>query len=207
MSIIMEIIIHRATKNDFLITENITREAFWNIYRPGCVEHLILHNLRNSKSYIKELDLVAFVENKITGHILSSKAKIVDISGNEHEILCVGPLSVLPDFQKKRIGSMLLKHSIETAKELGFSGMILFGNPDFYHPFGFRNAQEYGITTKEDQNFEAFMALELQKNGLDTIKGRFFEDNAFEMNPDELVEFEKNFDYKEKLVTDTQFRN
>lgn len=203
----MEISTQRATKNDFLITENITREAFWNVYRPGCVEHLILHNLRNSNSYIKELDLVAVVENKITGHILSTKAKIVDALGNEHEILCVGPLSVLPDFQKKGIGSLLLKHSIEAAKELGFSGMILFGNPDYYHPFGFRNAQGYGITTKDDQNFEAFMALELKNKGLEAIRGRFFEDNAFEIKTEELFEFEKNFSYKEKLVTDTQFEH
>ena len=204
MVTIMEIFIQRATKNDFLITENITREAFWNVYRPGCVEHLILHNIRKCNSYIIELDLVAFVGNNIIGHILSTKAKIVDTQGIEHEILCVGPLSVLPDYQRKGIGSMLLKHSIKEAKELCFRGMILFGNPDYYHPFGFRNAQEYGITTKEDQNFEPFMALELQRNGLDNIRGRFIEDNAFEIKPDELEEFEKNFSYKEKMVTDTQ---
>jgi predicted N-acetyltransferase YhbS len=195
----MQISIQRATKNDFLITENITMKAFWNVYRSGCVEHLILHNLRNSNSYIRELDLVAFVENKIIGHILSTKAKIVDIQGNEHEILCVGPLSVLPDYQKKGIGSILLKHSIQTAKELGFSGIILFGNPDYYHTFGFRNAQQYGITTKDDQNFEAFMALELKNKVFETIRGRFFEDNAFKIKPEELVEFEKNYSYKEKL--------
>lgn len=143
--------------------------------------------------------MVAFVENKIIGHILSTKAKIVDIQGNEHEILCVGPLSVLPDYQKKGIGSILLKHSIQTAKELGFSGIILFGNPDYYHTFGFRNAQQYGITTKDDQNFEAFMALELKNKVFETIRGRFFEDNAFKIKPEELVEFEKNYSYKEKL--------
>jgi predicted N-acetyltransferase YhbS len=207
MITIMDIFIQKATEIDFLTTENITREAFWNVYRPGCVEHLILQNLRNSKSYIKELDLVAVVEKKITGHILTTSAKIVDVHGNEHEILCVGPLSVLPDFQKKGIGSMLLKHSIQAAKELGYSGMILFGNPDYYHPFGFKNAQEYGISTKEDQNFESFMALELQNNGLDIFKGKFFEDNAFEINPDELIEFEKKFIHKEKLITDTQFEH
>jgi len=155
----MQIFIQRATKNDFQFTENLTREAFWNVYRPGCVEHLILHNLRNCNSYIKELDLVAFVENKITGHIITTKAKIIDEQGNVHEILCMGPLSVLPDFQNKGIGLMLLKHSIQEAKGLGFSGMILFGNPDYYHSFGFINTQEYGITTKEYKNFESFMAI------------------------------------------------
>ena len=151
--------------------------------------------------------MVAVVENKITGQIITTKAKIVDEQGNEHEILCVGPLFVLPDFQNKGIGSMLLKHSIQEAKGLGFSGMILLGNPDYYHSFGFINAQEYGISNKEDNNFESFMAIELQNNGLDAINERFFEDNAFDIKPDELVEFEKNFSYKEKLVTDTQFEH
>jgi predicted N-acetyltransferase YhbS len=203
----METLIRRTTPNDFLITENITREVFWNLYKPGCDEHLVLHNLRNSKSYIRELDLVAVFENKIIGHIISTKAKITDLLNNEHEILCVGPLSVLPDFQKRGIGSKLLNQSIKLAKELGFRGMILFGNPAYYHRFGFRNAQEYRITTKDAENFEPFMALELQINGLDHIQGRFFEDKAFETQPDELIEFEKQFPYKEKRVTETQFKH
>lgn len=201
----MEVQIQPATGKDFLFTENVTREAFWNIYRPGCVEHLILHNLRNSKSYIHELDLVAILDNEITGHIISTKAKVIDSLNNGHEILCVGPLSVLPDYQKQGIGSNLLNESIRIAKELGYSGMILFGNPEYYHRFGFVNALEYSITTKEGQNFEPFMALELQNNVLGNSKGRFFDDNAFEIEPDELIEFEKKFTYKEKLKTDTQF--
>ena len=203
--IIMEVHIQPAPGKEFATTENITREAFWNIYRPGCVEHLILHNLRNSKSYFRELDLVAVTENEIVGHIISTKAKIVDSSDKEHEILCVGPLSVLPEYQKQGIGSKLLNESIRIAYEMGFSGMILFGNPEYYHRFGFINAQEYNITTKEGQNFEPFMALGLQKDGLANINGRFFEDTVFEIQPDELIEFEKEFPYKEKLKTDTQF--
>ena len=201
----MEILIKRASEKDFFQTENITRESFWNIYRPGCVEHLILHNMRKSKAYISRLDLVAAFENEIIGHIISTRAKVVDTQDNEHEILGVGPFAVLPEFQKKGIGSRLLNESITAAKESGYIGMILFGNPAYYHRFGFRNAKEYGITTKDCQNFEPFMALEFQNNGLTHVKGRFFEDNVFETYPDDLIEFEKNFPYKEKLKTDTQF--
>lgn len=200
----MKVLIQEAIGKDFSLTENITREAFWNIYKPGCNEHLVLHNIRNTKSYISELDLVAIFENEVIGHILSTKAKVVDSSNNEHEVLCVGPLSVLPEFQKKGIGSELMNYSITVAKASGFSGMILFGNPAYYHRFGFRNAQEYGISTKDGQNFEPFMALELQNNGLANIKGRFFEDDAFEPDPEDLIEFEKKFPYKEKLKTATQ---
>ena len=200
----MKVLIQRTIGKDYSLTENITREAFWNIYKPGCNEHLVLHNIRNTKSYISELDLVAVFENEVIGHIISTKAKVVDSFNNEQEVLCVGPLSVLPEFQKMGIGSELMNYSISVARSLGFSGMILFGNPDYYHRFGFRNAQEYGITTKDGQNFEPFMALELQNNGLANAKGRFFEDDAFEPHPDDLIEFEKNFPFKEKLKTATQ---
>jgi predicted N-acetyltransferase YhbS len=203
----MNVLIHRTSESDFSRTEYITRESFWNLYKPGCVEHLILHNLRKSKSYIPELDLVAVSGNEIIGHIISTKAKVVDSQNIEHEVLCVGPLSVLTEFQKKRIGSKLMSNSITKARESGFSGMILFGNPDYYHRFGFRNAAEYGITTKDSQNFEPFMALKLQTDGLADVKGRFFEDDAFEIQDDALIEFEKKFPFKEKLVTDTQFKS
>ena len=199
--------IRRTTKADFLITENITREAFWNVYKPGCDEHLVLHNVRNGNSYIAELDIVAVVENEIIGHIISTKAKIVDSKNTEHEVLCLGPVSVLPGYQKQGIGSKLINESFKVAKKSGYRAMILFGNPDYYHRFGFRNAQEYGITTKEYENFEPFMALELQTNGLENVTGRFFEDNAFTTEPNELIEFEKQFPYKEKLVTDTQLKH
>jgi predicted N-acetyltransferase YhbS len=203
----MKISIQRTAPEDFGTTENITREAFWNVYKPGCDEHFVLHNLRICKSYIGELDLIALTENMIVGHILTTKAKIIDAQNNEHEILCVGPLSVLPEFQQKGIGSMLLNESIRLAGELGYPGMILFGNPDYYHRFGFKNAEQYSIKTKEDQNFEPFMALELQINGLADKGGRFFEDSAFVADPIELSEFEKQFPYKEKLVTDMQFKH
>ena len=200
----MDITIQRTIEKDYFRTEYITRESFWNLYRPGCVEHLILHNMRNSNSYISRLDLIAVSKNEIIGHIISTKAKVIDSQNIEREILCVGPFAVLSIFQKKGIGSKLLNQSIVIAKELGYIGMILFGNPEYYHRFGFRNAKEYDITTKDCQNFEPFMALEFQNNGLADVKGRFIEDNVFETNADDLNEFDKKFPYKEKLKTDTQ---
>jgi len=203
----MKIFIQRTTQKDFEITENITREAFWNLYKPGCNEHLVLNKLRNSISYIVELDLVAIFEKEIIGHIISTKARIVDSRNNEHEILCVGPLSVCSVFQKRGIGSDLLNESIKVAKELGYLSMILFGNPEYYHRFGFRNAQEYNITTKDGLNFEPFMALEVQEKGLTNVNGKFFEDESFSIDEAELFEFEKQFPFKEKLVTETQFKH
>lgn len=202
----MKIVIRKATERDFRITENITRETFWNLYKPGCDEHLVLNKLRKSNNYIAELDLVAVFEDEIIGHIISSRAKVLN-GMLENEILSIGPLSVLPRFQKSGIGSMLMNESIQKAKELGYSGMILFGNPEYYHRFGFVNAEEYRITTKDYQNFEPFMALEIQDQGLTDVNGRFFEDKSFTTDETELIEFEKQFPYKEKLVTETQFKH
>lgn len=194
----MELIIRKSDKSNFEKTENLTRETFWNLYNPGCVEHFILHQIRTAGCYIEALDMVAIYDDKIIGHIISTKARVIDNQNMEHEVLCVGPISVLPSFQNNGIGTKLLNKSIEIAKEMGFIAMILFGNPDYYHRFGFRNAKDYEITTKEKQNFEAFMALELREKGLDNVKGRFFEDDAFAINEDELNEFEKLFPAKEK---------
>jgi len=194
----MEITIQKTKPNEFLITENITRETFWNLFKSGCDEHLVLHNLRKGSGYISSLDLVAISEGIIIGHIITTKAKVVDEQQNDHLVLCVGPISVLPEFQKNGIGGKLLNQSIAIAKELGFSGMILFGQPDYYQRFGFVNAQKYGITTKEGLNFEPFMALELHQDAFSNVNGKFFDDKAFEIDEEELNGFEKLFPIKEK---------
>lgn len=203
----MKLKIKKTDKNTYYQTEFITREAFWNVYEPGCSEHLILHQLRKSKSYVNQLDLVALCENEIVGHIISTRAYVLDSQNGKHQILCVGPLAILPSFQNKGIGSLLINESIKTAAKLGFAGMILFGNPSFYHRFGFVNAQKYQITTKDFQNFEPFMALELFENSLCNVNGCFYEDESFSVDKKDLEMFEKQFPYKEKQITDTQFKH
>lgn len=194
----MQIIIRTTHRQEYFATEQLTRETFWNLYQPGCSEHFILHQLRKSDSYISELDLVALYRGEIVGHIISTKAKVTDHQGQEHEILCVGPLSVEPALQHRGIGTKLLNHSIDEARRIGYGGMILFGNPAYYHRFGFKNAQTYGITTKDRQNFDAFMALELSAGSLNETEGRFFEDPSFETNEKELDAFEFRFPAKTK---------
>jgi predicted N-acetyltransferase YhbS len=143
---------------------------------------------------------------KIIGHIICTKARIADPMNNEHLVLCAGPFSIMNEYQRKGYGSMLMEHCIERATALGYAAMILFGNPAYYHRFGFRNAIEYGICTREGLNFEPFMAKELQRDGLTGIQGRFFEDESFSADATELLEFEKQFPYKEKHITATQLK-
>jgi len=194
----MELTIRKTSKNEFSQTENLTREIFWNLYQSGCTEHFMLHNFRKSKAWIEELDVVAVSDDKIIGHIISTKAKVVDDNYKAHEVLHVGPFSVEHAFRNKGIGAQLFNYSIKKARELGFKGMILFGDPSYYPRFGFVNAEKYKITTKEGINFDPFMALELQENGLSDVQGQFFLDESAEINKQELVKYEDQFPPKEK---------
>ncbi len=202
----MNIEIRHESKKDYEEVENLTREAFWDIYQPGCDEHLLAHKLREVPAFIPELDFVAELDGKIVGNIMYSKAKIVDEKGVEHEVITFGPLSVLPSYQKSGIGSRLVNFTIELAKKMGFRAIVIFGNPDYYHRFGFANADKFHITTSDGANFEAFMALELYKGALQGIGGKFHEDPVFQIDKEELESFERKFPNKEKHITDTQLR-
>lgn len=202
----MNIEIRLENENDFEEVENLTREAFWDVYQPGCDEHLLAHKLRKVPAFIPELDFVAELDGQIIGSILYSKATVAGKSGEEHEVITFGPLSVLPPYQKTGIGSKLIKHTLMLAKQMGFKAVIIFGNPAYYHRFGFENAEKYLISTVDGENFDAFMALELYEGALNGISGKFCEDPVFHIEKVELDNFEKKFPYKEKHVTDKQFR-
>lgn len=194
----MNILIRLEDKKDFRDVENMTREAFWDLYKPGCDEHLVVHKIRNTKAFIKELDFVACDEEKIVGNVVYTKAKVVNENDEEFQVLCMGPLTVLPSYQGKGIGTLLMKHSIKACKELGFNGVVIFGSSKYYNRFGFENAKKYNIKTSWGDNFEDFMALELNKGSLQKISGKFYEDAVFKIDKDELDIFERQFPYKEK---------
>lgn len=202
----MNISIRPEEENDFKSVEYMTREAFWDLYKPGCNEHLLVHKVRKVPAFIKELDLIACDKDRIVGNIIYSKAKVINKENTEFEVLCMGPIAVLPSYQKQGIGSLLMEHSIEKARQLGYKAIIIFGNPDYYHRFGFRNAGEYDIQTSAGDNFDAFMALELYNGSLKGISGKFYEDEVFKIEEEELENFEKQFPHKEKHVTDTQLK-
>lgn len=202
----MHISIRQEVEKDFNDVEYLTREAFWDLYKPGCDEHLVLHKIRKVSAFVKELDLIACDNDVIVGNIIYSRAKVVNDENKEFEVLCMGPIAVLPSYQDQGIGSLLMEHSIEKARQLGYKGVVIFGNPDYYHRFGFVDAKEYNIQTSWGDNLDAFMVLELYEDSLRGISGKFFEDEVFKIDNDELEYFEKQFPYKEKHVTDTQLK-
>ena len=198
----MNITIRLEQEKDFREVENVTREAFWDIYRSGCVEHLIVHKMRKSNVFVKELDFVACLDSKIVGNIIYSKAKVISENNEEYEVLCMGPISVLPQYQNEGIGTMLMNHSVEIAKSKGYNAVVIFGDPKYYYRFGFENAKKFNIKTSQGENFDEFMALELYEGAFNGISGRFQIDPVFEVGEDELKSFEKHFPHK-----DNNFKN
>ncbi len=180
--------------------EELTREAFWGLNHPDCDEHLLAHKLRKSPGFVPELDLVALDNGKIIGNVMFSLGKVVDDEGKETQVLNFGPLSVLPDYQNKGVGKALLKHAIAKAGELGYRGILFFGHPDYYPRLGFSRAAEFGITTHRGASFDAFMAMPLYDNAFEGVTGRYYEDEAFDLDPGEVAEFDKQFPKKDKRV-------
>ena len=200
---IINILLRPEEEKDYNVVENLTREAFWNVYRPGCDEHLLIHNMRKAKEFIKELDYVAIFNDEIAGNIVYAKTKIIG-TNKEHDVLTFGPVSVLPIHHKKGIGKKLIEHTIVKSKEMGFNAIIIYGNPKYYERFDFKNSKKYEITDMEGNYNDALMALELYPGALENINGKFFEGEIYKIDKEELEIFEKNFPYKEKLVLSTQ---
>jgi len=201
----MEIEIRLEEEKDYKIVEELTREAFWNNHFPGCDEHLLIHNLRKTKEFINELDFVAINNNKIVGNIVYVKSKIIN-NDLEYIVLTFGPVSVLPEFQKKGIGGKLINLTIKLAKEMAYKAIIIYGDPDYYKRFGFIESKQYKITNKDNKYPAALLVLELYPNALNGIEGIFEEGKIYEIDNNELEEFEKLFPVKEKGYSKNQDR-
>ncbi|WNX84177.1 N-acetyltransferase [Agathobaculum sp. NTUH-O15-33] len=184
----------------------LTRDAFWDVFRPGCVEHYILHQLRKHPDFIPELSLVAEQNGGIVGHIAYSRAAIVQENGTEFPLILFGPLSVRPDRQKSGVGAALIRHSLALAGELGYPAVAVCGWPDYYPRFGFQRARVFGITDAEGQSPDPLMALELQSGALAGVSGVLRESEAyFDTPPAAIDAFDATFPPRDKHVLPGQF--
>ncbi len=188
--------------NEYRIVENLVREAFWNVYRPGCMEHYLLHELRNHNDYVKKLAFVMEKDEEIIGQITFMKAKIKADAGGEIPAMTIGPICIAPDYQRQRLGKELLDYGIEEAKKQGAKVLFLDGNIDFYGKSGFGYASEkgiryYGVPEGEDVPF--FLCKELEKGYLDGITGEYVTSSGYFVDESKVDEFDKEFPYKEKL--------
>lgn len=198
--------IRNEQEKDWREVENLTREAFWNFHVPGCDEHYLAHTLRQNPAFIPGLDFVAAENDKIVANIMYSVSKIVNAAGNEWKTITFGPLSVQPEYQCKGYGAALVHHSIEQAKRMNYSAILIYGDPAYYSRFGFASAKQFGICAPNGKYYAAHQALELWPGTLKGISGRAFECEAFQIDAEAAKAFDKTFPPKEKRVTEGQKR-
>ena len=207
-------------EKDYLKVENLVRDAFWNVYRPGALEHYIVHNLRNDSSFIKELAYIIEENGNIIGHINYSKGNInlykenrygVDIKVNDRkgEAIVLGPIAIAPEYQNQGYGSKLIKHTLKIIREKNIPFILVVGDENYYSRFGFESASKYNIflegTDNEEEN--PFFMIKIFENTFkdeDYDRGIFYNPEVFNVSEEEADEFDKNFEYKEKRVQEGQ---
>ena len=188
-------------KEEHREVENLVREAFWNVYRPGCLEHYVLNQLRKDSAFIPELDFVMEKDGKIIGQNIFMRAVIKADDGRDIPIVTMGPICIAPEFKRKGYGKILLEYSLEKAVELGAGAICFEGNIDFYGKSGFTVASKFGIRyhgLPEDADASFFLCKELVPGYLDGITGEYATPQGYFVDEVEAEEFDKAFPYKEK---------
>ena len=195
-----KIIIRGETAADYAAVERLTREAFWNVYRPGCTEHYVVHVLRNDPAFVPELDLVMEREGQLIGHVMYMRASITADDGREIPVMTFGPISIRPDCQRQGLGKRLLDESMERAKELGAGALCIEGSPDFYGRSGFAAAGARGIRCGEEPETASYFLLkELRPGFLDGVTGVYHTPQGYYVDEAAADAFDRNFPPKEKL--------
>ena len=197
-----DMIIRRETPADYDAVEHLTREAFWNVYRPGCTEHYVVHVLRKDPAFVPELDLVMEWNGQLIGHVMYMRAKITADDGRELPVMTFGPISIHPDFQRRGLGKRLLDESMERARELGAGALCIEGNIAFYGKSGFVVAGTRGIRyhgEPEQEMVPYFLLKELRAGFLDGVTGVYHTPQGYYVDETEAETFDRNFPPKEKL--------
>lgn len=185
--------IRNETPHDERIVEELTKKAFWNVNVPGCSEHYLAHVLRKHPDFVPELNLVLEEDGCIIANVMYTKSKLIGETGAEKQILTFGPLSVLPEFQRKGYGKMLLEESFRRAVALGFDAIVIFGNPENYASRGFKSCKKYNVCIANGLFPTAMLVKELQEGALQGQSWTYVESNAYEIDESEAEEFDRDF--------------
>lgn len=194
----MNIVIRNEREEDFRQVEEITREAFWNLYVPGCDEHYLAHQMRTHPDFIKELDFVAETDGKIIGSIMYSKSQLICDSGEKKEIVSFGPLCVHPDYQRQGIGTKLINHTVNILRAKGVEAIAIYGSPYNYCKHGFKNGKDFNISDMNGNFPYGLLVLELKKGAFDHKKWKCRQSNLFNIDQIEAELFDRSFPDKEK---------
>ena len=189
-------------KEEYREVENLVRESFWNVYRPGCLEHYVLNQLRNDPGFVRDLDFVLEKDGQIIGQNMFMRASIKADDGREIPIMTMGPICITPELKGQGYGKLLLDYSLTKAAELGCGAVCFEGNIAFYGKSGFTFAREYGIRyhgLPEGTDDSFFLCKELIPGFLDGITGEYATPSGYFVDEAEAEEFDKQFPHKEKL--------
>lgn len=195
-------IIRLEKKEDHTQVESLVRESFWNVYRPGCLEHYVLHQLRNDAAFVPELDFVMEKDGEIIGQNMFMRASIKTDDGRELPIMTMGPICIAPAYKRQGYGKKLLDYSLEKAAALGAGAVCFEGNIDFYGKSGFSCASEFGIRyhgLPEGEDASFFLCKELKAGYLNGITGEYATPQGYFVDEAEVEAFDKGFPHKEKL--------
>lgn len=195
-------IIRLETENDRRENEFLVREAFWNVYKPGCSEHYVLHVLRDDPAFVKELNFVMVQNGRLIGQNIFVRTVINADDGRVVDVLTMGPICIIPDLQRMGLGRKLLDFTVEKARSMGFGAVLFEGNINFYGKSGFDYAEKFGIRYHDlpdgtDQSF--FLCKELKEGYLDGVTGVYQTPQGYYVPDDEVEEFDKKFPPKQKL--------
>lgn len=196
-----DIIIRLEKKEEYREVENLVRESFWNVYRPGCLEHYVLHKLRDDAAFVPELDFVMERNGELIGQNVFMRATVKADDGRDIPIMTMGPICITPALKRKGYGKILLDYSLEKAKELGCGAVCFEGNIDFYGKSGFTYASELGIRyhgLPEGEDASFFLCKELIAGYLDGVTGEYATPQGYFVDENEAEAFDKAFPTKKK---------
>lgn len=191
-----QIIIRHERENEHRQVENLVRESFWNVYRPGCMEHFLLHELRKSADFVPELNFVMEQDGRIIGQNVFVRAVIQADDGRSIPIMTMGPICVANDLKRQGYGKLLLDYSLEQAKVYGCGALCFEGNIDFYGKSGFTYASDYGIRyhgLPEGADASFFLCQELIPGYLDGVTGVYATPDAYMISEEDTEAFDRQF--------------
>ena len=197
-----DIIIRLEKREEYRTTENLVREAFWNVYRPGCSEHYVLHVLRNDPAFVPELDLVMERDGRLIGQNMFMKTVIEADDGSVIPVLTMGPIGIAPELKRQGYGKRLLDESLERATAMGFGAVLFEGNIGFYGKCGFDYARRFGIRyhdLPEDADDSFFLCRELIPGYLNGVTGVYQTPRGYYVDDADVAAFDAAFPPKKKL--------
>lgn len=197
-----KIVIRREKKEEYREVENLTREAFWNVYRPGCMEHYVLHCYRDDPAFVPELDLVMEKDGELIGQVMYVRSEILCDDGRALPIMTFGPIGIAPAYKRQGYGKRLLDKSMEMAKKMGAGALAITGNIDFYGKSGFVPAKTKGVRYSDDPEAEYFLIKELIPGFLNGISGTYKDPEGYfvcEKDLEAFEQFESTFPEKQKM--------